>query len=62
MVDVVKRTAALKDAFQLPELAHIAARIQRHLDVGTETETNLVGLVVKIARDDVMSAAAQLRD
>jgi hypothetical protein len=60
MVDVVKRTAALKDAFQLPEFAHIAARIQRYLDVGTETETNFVRLVVKIARDNVMPSSAQL--
>src|SRR5689334_20833150 len=62
MVDVIEWTAAFKHAFQLPELAHVAARIERHFNIGPQTEANLIGLMVQIARDDVMTALTQFAD
>src|SRR5687768_18523069 len=62
VIDVIEWTTTLEDALQLSKLAHVAARVQRHFNVSTQTETNLIRLVMKIARDDMVTAAAQFRD
>jgi hypothetical protein len=62
VIDIIEWTTAFEDAFQLAKLAHVAARVERRLDVGAQTETDFVGLVVKIAGDDVMVAGAKLFD
>src|SRR5215213_2285304 len=62
MVNVIERTTAFENPFQLAKLAHVAARVKRHFDVGAQAETNLIRLMVKIARDNVVAAITKLRD
>ena len=60
VVDVIEWAAALEDAFQLAKLADIATCVERYFDVSAQAEANFVGLVMQIARDNVMTAATQL--
>ena len=62
VVDVVEGTTALDDALDLPELAHVTARVQRHFHVGAQAEADLVRLVVQVAGHHMVAAGAEIRD
>ena len=62
MIDVIKWTTPLEDTFQLPKVAHITTRIQRHFHIGTQTKTDFIGLMLKVARNNMMPTPAELRD
>src|SRR4051794_5224537 len=62
VIDVIKWTTALEDAFELAKVADVATRVKRELDVGAQAEADLVGLMLQIAGDDVMTALAKLFD
>jgi hypothetical protein len=46
----------------LAKLADVATCVKRGLDVCAQAEADLVGLVLQVAGDDVMTAPAQLGD
>src|SRR5215213_6674847 len=58
VIDIVEWTTALEDALKLAKLAHVAARVKRDFDVRAQAEADLVGLVLYVAGDDVMTAPA----
>jgi hypothetical protein len=60
MVDIIEWTTTLKDTLELTKLAHIATCVERDFDVSAQTESNLVGLMMQIAGDNMMPARAQL--
>src|SRR6185503_20099909 len=62
VIDVVEWTTPFEHALDLSKLAYIATRIERHFDVGAQTEAYLIGLMRQITRDDVMTAIAELCD
>ena len=62
VIDVIKWTTPFEDALQLAEVGNVATRVQRQLDVGTQAEADLVGLMLQIARDDMMTALTKLFD
>src|SRR6185369_11273756 len=62
VVDVIEWAAALEDAFQLAKLAHVATCVERYFDVSAQAESDLIGLMMQIAGDDVMPTPAQLSD
>jgi hypothetical protein len=62
VIDVFEWTTAFEDAFELAKVADIAAGVKRKFDVGAEAEADLVGLMMKITGDDVMTALAKLFD
>jgi hypothetical protein len=62
VIDVIEWATALEHALDLPKLADVATRVERHFDVSPQAEADLVGLMRQIARDDVMTAATQLGD
>jgi hypothetical protein len=62
VIDVIKRPTPFEDTLELAKVSDITTRIQRDFDVGTQAETDLVRLVMKIARDDMMPAVTEFRD
>ena len=62
VIHIVERPHSLEDALDLPELADVAARVERRRHVGPDAEAHLVRLVVEVAGDDLVAAAPQLRD
>ncbi len=62
MIDVIEWTTTLEHTLELSKLANITTRVEWHFDVSAQTETDLVRLVLKIARNNVMPAVAQLVD
>jgi len=62
VIDVIKRPTPFEDTLELAKVSDITTRIQRDFDVGTQAETDLVRLVMKIAGNDMMTALAEVRD
>src|SRR5437016_5777444 len=60
MIDVIERPHALDNSLDLPELADIAPGIGWNDAVCFQTVADLIWLVVKVARNDMMPARAQL--
>jgi hypothetical protein len=58
VVDEVEWATAFEDALELAKLADVAACVKREFDVSAEAETDLVGLVLYVAGDDVMATLA----
>src|SRR6185369_3503552 len=60
VIDVIEWTTALEDALELAKLADVATRIQWDFNVGTQTEPDLIRLMLYVAGNNLMSALAQL--
>jgi hypothetical protein len=62
VVDVIEWTTTFVHTLDLAKLADVATCVKRGLDVCAQAEADLVGLVLQVAGDDVMTAPAQLGD
>jgi hypothetical protein len=62
VVNEIKWATALEHTLELAEFTDVTTRVKRHFDVGSQAEPDLVGLVLQIAGNDVMTAAAKFAD
>src|SRR5690349_8986280 len=62
VIDIIERSTALEHTLQLSKLADVATRVERHFHIGAQAKTDLIRLVLQVARDYMMSPPAQLLD
>src|SRR5262249_36313762 len=62
VIDIIEWTTTFEHTLDLSKLADVATRVKRHFNIRAQTEADLIGLMWQVARDDVMTAAAQFSD
>src|ERR1051325_1880238 len=59
VIDIIERPQSLEHTLDLSKLPDIAPRVERHLDICTQTEPDFIGLMGQVTRDYMMPPTTQ---